>query len=196
VDAYEFTPYNLASGWAEAFVSAGFRPLSFWTFTFEREGRGFDGARYERVALGCFRWWVRQVNIRAVGPKFRRKFKHSFFSYLVAVDRHKDGYLHLHAVVDGFIEYRAGRDLWLSRYGFSYVSTIDGSEDARVALAHISKYARKTENDAADVDWWICRKPLRTPYLFPADSAMRADFNFSQNPYLMAEWGVVSAGGL
>lgn len=148
----------LVDGYVDLAISKGFIAQTFWTLTFDERRLGRVSA--ER-ALDCWHWFVGVVNSRMHGDRFRRWCKHSAFSYIVAVDYSWLGAVHLHAVVDGWVDFKIGYAIWNSSFGAPRAKMIDGDEDVRVAIGHVFKYAM-SGSDRIEF-WFRDRAPHRKP---------------------------------
>jgi hypothetical protein len=133
----------------------GFVPLLFVTLTFDESRLGTVSP--ER-ALSKWAWIVAILNRMTWGKSYKRRFKHSSFSYIVAVDFSKLGAVHLHAIIDGWIPLAELHRVWNHACGFAWVTKIKSSEDVRIAIAHVVKYATKGSDL---VDWWFSKSPIR-----------------------------------
>lgn len=148
---------DVQAGYVELALQHGFRPQSFWTLTFDERRTGKISA--ER-ALAAWRWFVRVLNEMAHGKHYRQWCKHSAFSYIAAVDHSELGAVHLHAVVDGWVDFREAYRVWNAAYGAPHATVISVGEDERVAIAHVVKYATKGSDRLAF--WFRDRAPERT----------------------------------
>jgi hypothetical protein len=121
----------------------------------------FIGRTEPRVATlaGLFKWWVVRLNERAGGVDFRRKWKHSYFSYAMVMERgEREGRLHMHALIAGWFDYRVGHKLWFDKVGYvRFESLVDQDQHARAAkVSYLAKYA--TKGPMAPLVW-IQRRP-------------------------------------
>lgn len=144
---------RLAEGYVMLAERNAFQPQSFWTPT-------FDEARVGRVsadrAISGWKFFVRVLNTRMYGKNFRRKCKHSMFSYIAAVDYSDLGAVHLHVVVDGWVDYEIAHAIWKASFGGLNIQPINSEEELRVANEHVVKYALK----ASDlVTFWFRDRP-------------------------------------
>lgn len=124
-----------SSDWVDWILAAGFVPHSKLTLTFENdvcEGKAW--AMWHRL--------VRELNVRTtLGPGYRRKVKHSYFGYVVGMERQARGVVHLHAVVDNRVSYVNVHRLWNEWAGWAWCKPVrDGEASLRYAL----KYALKS----------------------------------------------------
>lgn len=146
---------DVQDGWVELAAAQGFVPQTFWTLTFDEDRIGrVDPQR----ALGKWRWLVRVLNRQTYGPRVRQWCKHSAFSYIAAVDYSRLGAVHLHVVVDGWVDLRELHRLWNAGCGYAWISMIDQAEEVRVAIAHVVKYATKGSDR---IVFWFNRSPQR-----------------------------------
>jgi hypothetical protein len=149
---------DVQAGWVDLALERGFRAGTFWTLTFD-EGR--VGRVTPERALSAWRWIVRVLNEGMHGKGYRQWCKHSSWSYIAGVDYSSLGAVHLHAVVDGWVDFNQLHRVWGKAYGFVWTKVVEPGEDERVALAHVVKYATKGSDRLAF--WFRDRPPLRTP---------------------------------
>jgi len=142
-------PLGTVEAWVDFARAHGFIAQHFLTLTFDEKRIGPVGA--ER-ALMAWRRYVRVAMQSRYGRRFERKYGRASFSYIAAVDFSQLGAVHLHVVLDGALDYRHLHDMWPDRYGYCWTETVDTSEDTRVALAHVTKYATKSHGL---VDYWF-----------------------------------------
>lgn len=131
--------------------SVGFEPGHFITLTFRDHGLavGADKARW---------WWRRLVEAlnRDVGGKhYQRKWKHSYFSYVCALEYQRNGNAHLHAVCDNWLDYAKVHEFWQANCGFAWIKKIVG--DTRPVLRYVVKYILKS-NELPLI--WMVEKPV------------------------------------
>lgn len=100
-------------------------------------------------------WWRKLVKVLnagmcfAPGPKdYRKRWGHSYFSYIVGVEYQGNGNIHLHAVVDNWIDYELVHTWWEKFCGFAWIRKCD---DARKATTYALKYALKKGATDCDV---------------------------------------------
>lgn len=107
---------------------------SLITLTFEEE-------KTPDVARSLFNWFVRKLNKHAFGSHYTQKVGHSYFSYVVGLERQTRDVVHFHALVDKPLDFNYLHKLWGSRCGFAWV---DGSIHNRVnAIRYVCKYTVK-----------------------------------------------------
>lgn len=107
---------------------------SFLTLTFEFE-------KYPDVAWSLFKWFVRKNNIHAFGKHYSEKVKHSYFSYVVGMERQSRDVVHFHVLVDRPLDFKFVHRFWGKRCGFVW---IDGKIKSRsAALNYLCKYCIK-----------------------------------------------------
>lgn len=123
---------ELRGAWVSMFVGDhAFRPITHLILTFDqverRRGMGPDGA---------LKWWlrlVRFINEQAGGQRYREKWSHSYFSYIVGTEFHELGGVHLHVAVDQWIPYREVHDWWERSCGICRLVHIKDSGEALVS---------------------------------------------------------------
>ena len=162
----------LRDGWVEFAVTNGFVARSLVTLT-------FDPAR--RAAMTCAQamWWgrrlVRELNRAKGGDRYRRKWSHSYFGYVMGVEHHKSGAIHLHMVVDNWIDFGLLHALWQKWNGWAWIKQVD--DDPAKALRYVVKYVVKEDERPS---WWFVRRARVVidgdvvPVITAASSADRA----------------------
>jgi hypothetical protein len=166
--------------WLAWLRSVDFRPAMFMTLTYDN--------RYSEMPAewvrSTWKWLVHRLNKDVAGDDYKRKFKHSYFSYVMALEYQKRGALHIHALIENpneAIRYMRVHELWSpkfgGRFGFAWISHVPnpklvglnalkaGSEDA--ALRYVLKYVLKDGSPLV----WIKKKrvEVRTVDLRPFD---------------------------
>lgn len=126
------------STWAVWLQGLGFHPVGFFTLTFDDRRGGVT----PEAALWFWRHLVRLFNEDVGGTNYRRKWGHSWFSYVVGVEYHKTGVPHLHALVDGRLDFKTLHRRWNSLCGFAWTRIV-GEED--IACRYVLKYVAKGE---------------------------------------------------
>ena len=131
--------------WLAWFSSVGFAPTSFITLTFDNRFAevGPDWVR------GLWKKLVHELNKDVGGRDYRRKFKHSYFSYVMTLEYQTRGALHVHALVDNWIDYELLHRLWNSYAGFAWVKRVHPSSEHE--MRYVLKYVT---NDAAPLVWF------------------------------------------
>jgi hypothetical protein len=131
--------------WLAWFASVNFAPTSFITLTFDD--------RYSEVGAdwvrGLWKKLVHELNKDVGGRDYRRKFKHSYFSYVMTLEYQTRGALHVHALVDNWIDYDLLHRLWNSWAGFAWVKRVHPSSEHE--LRYVLKYVTK---DSAPLVWF------------------------------------------
>jgi hypothetical protein len=113
--------------------------VSHLTLTFDsrRHGMSVEGA------LFMWRRLVQQLNEDLGGHAYRDKWGHCYFGYLVGVEFHKSGVVHLHVVVDNWIDYRRVHAWWNEFCGFAWIKQLD--DGGLAALKYVVKYVMKSD---------------------------------------------------
>jgi hypothetical protein len=168
-------------------AAEGFRVLTHITLTFDDRDRPpiKPGDRYASVseigperAMGLWKKLVHELNVsmcarmggKRDGEIYRRWWKHSYFGYLVCLERQKRGTLHLHAVVDNWIDYSQVHKLWQSWAGFAWCRKIDDGDDR--AIRYVLKYVTKAHAPSAV---WLRRDRVAVPMAIQSASVVRFD---------------------
>jgi hypothetical protein len=113
------------------------------TFDSRRHGISVEGA------LFMWRRLVQQLNEDQGGKAYRDKWGHCYFGYLVGVEFHKSGVVHLHVVVDNWLDYRRVHGWWNEFCGFAWIKQLD--DGGLSALKYVVKYVMKS--DQAPTVW-------------------------------------------
>lgn len=105
----------------------------FGTLTFKNEvSPGY--------ALSCWRKWLQEVNTEEVGKRYSNYVGHSFFSYVLGVERQSRGVLHFHFLASKGFEFYFARRVWENMAGYCWFGLV--RSQAQVAR-YISKYIVK-----------------------------------------------------
>lgn len=120
---------------------------SFITLTFKDE-------KTPDVAGALFKWFIRQNNEHAFGKNYSRKVGHSYFSYLMGMERTTLDVVHLHAVVDKPLDFSFVHKFWGDRCGFAW---IDGNLKSKAAAVnYVCKYTVK----GGEIDPYVAQKQV------------------------------------
>jgi hypothetical protein len=118
------------------------------TFDDRRDGVTVDGALWFVKRL------VQTLNEEVGGRSYRDKWGHSYFGYVVGVERHKSGVPHVHVVVDNWVDFKRVHVFWNKHCGFAWTTIIkEGEELAK--LKYVVKYVVKVDQ-APGI--WLQRK--------------------------------------
>lgn len=135
---------------AEAYVSMAlardFLPVSHLTLTF---GQGREMVTPERASW-MWRRLVRRLNEHVGGRNYRRKWGHSYFGYILGVERHRDGVPHAHAVIDNWIDYSVAHSWWQQVAGWLWIRQV--GDDPVDVMRYVLKYVVK--EDAQPSIWF------------------------------------------
>jgi hypothetical protein len=83
---------------------------------------------------------VRVLNIGVFGPQYAKKCHHSYFGYLKAMEWQKRGVIHMHVLIDNYVNYELILRHWSSQHGFAQISSVG---DSFTALEYMTKYVMK-----------------------------------------------------
>lgn len=185
---------GLVDDWLAWLAAEGFRVLTHITLTFD--DRGYPpikpGDRYVSAAeigpekaMGLWKKLVHELNVsmcarmggKGEGEIYRRWWKHSYFGYLVCLERQKRGTLHLHAVVDNWVDYDQVHRLWQRWAGFAWCRKIDDGDDR--AIRYVLKYVTKAHAPSAV---WLKRERVLVPGAIQSASVVH--FNAIVQAYL------------
>jgi hypothetical protein len=121
------------------------------TMTFDPQRRGPVS---EAQALWWWRRLVRRLNEEIGGKHYRDKWGHSYFGYIAGVEYHKSGAVHMHAVVDNWIDFGLAHACWQAWNGWLWIRKCD--QDPAAALRYVVKYVTKADQRPS---WWFQREP-------------------------------------
>jgi len=131
-----------------AWLLPRFKPTTFLTLE-------WDTNRFPSVTVDRAYWWfarlVEMLNQEMLGLRYRRKCKHSYFSYLVVHEMHVKGNIHLHVLIDNWVDYALIHKWWNAHCGFAWTSTIPCTDPRKVFHGNTSK----TESMAAAVRYCL-----------------------------------------
>jgi len=92
--------------------------------------------------INSFYRLIRYINTKMYGDHYTRILGHSYFSYLVGIERQKRGALHLHVLVDRPVPFDYIRKMWDKSWGIGWVG-IDEVGDNLGACEYMTKYVAK-----------------------------------------------------
>lgn len=144
--------------WISLLNRDGFVPRALLTMTYGvKNSKGLD--KWDPWTLSAWqvqKHWkglVKHLNQEVLGYRYRRQVKHSYFSYLFVIEKHKSGCFHAHAIVNDFIDYAQVHDYWGKRYGFAWIR---GISDPDAAIKYVVKYITKEGEPL----YWHKKRPL------------------------------------
>lgn len=85
---------------------------------------------------------VRYINKEVFGNNYTRIVHHSYFSYVLGIEKQKRGALHIHALVDRPVPFAYLRRMWEIAFDMGWVG-IDKVDDKRGAVSYMVKYVMK-----------------------------------------------------
>lgn len=139
---------EIVETWVKFLAEKNFVGMSHITLTFDLKRWVQRGVT---VAAALFMWrrLVQAMNESALHTKdYQRKVGHSYFGYVVGVEFHKSGVVHLHVVVDNWIDYALVHEWWNKRCGFAWITKLKpGVEDEKRGVRYALKYALKSGCD-------------------------------------------------
>lgn len=127
-------------------LQAEFEPVTMITLTFREDVSA-------EKAWGLFKKWVHEINHHVIGKHYKRKYKHSYFGYIVTAERQARGTIHYHLVVDNYIPYKFSSSVWWRIGGFIKIKKVT---DAPGSIRYLLKYLTKTDIDP--VIWRVKKK--------------------------------------
>ena len=136
----------------ELFISGLSDWIIFLTLTF-REDKPPDSAKK------LFHYLVRILNEDVYGKKFYKFIKHSYFSYVLALEYQKREVVHFHVLIDKPINFKLTHSFWNYRAGFVVTNIIKYKDHA---IRYVSKYTLK----GGDHDFFVSEYN-KLPKVFP-----------------------------
>lgn len=109
---------------------------NFTTLTFEEETPP-DKARRLLYSL------INTLNEDLLGKHFKRKVKHSYFSYVTGIEYQKRDVIHFHMLADSPIHFDRIHSFWKYHAGFAWTEIIRDPVDV---VQYIAKYTLKGGN--------------------------------------------------
>lgn len=144
LDELPANPHPVIDDWLDWLFAKNFYPTAFITLTFDRQ-------KCAASVEGALWWWrrlVQHLNTRMANSDYRDKWGHSYFGYVVAVEYHKSGAVHLHAAVDNWIDFAEVHSWWGERCGFAWIKK---TQNSTAAMRYVLKYVVKS--DQAPTVW-------------------------------------------
>lgn len=128
---------------------------NFWTLTF-RDDKSPD------VARSLFRWLVKCLNHDLGGKNYINKWGHSYFSYVVGMERQSRDVVHFHVLADQPVNFSKIHGIWGDRCGFAFIdSNIRNQDD-------VTEYVCKYVSKGGELDLFKRKKqffdPANPPY--------------------------------
>jgi len=93
-------------------------------------------------ALSMWYRFVKLLNRRVFGSHYTRIVHHSYFSYVLGIERQTRGVLHFHVLIDRPIDYSFIHKIWNDWAGYAWIEKIE-LEKYRDAVFYVSKYIIK-----------------------------------------------------
>jgi hypothetical protein len=118
--------------WLEKTVN--FIPVAHVTLTFEQ----FDISG--QLAWNKFKKWIHEINKEVLGPKYKRSWKHCYFSYVVVPEYQTRGTIHYHVLIDNWFPWKFAQKLWWDLAGFIKIKKVNNTE---AAIRYVMKYITK-----------------------------------------------------
>lgn len=106
---------------------------TFTTLTFERQVS-------EEFAIRVLMGFIAELNRIKFGNHYTRKVGHSYFSYVVGVEKQHNGNTHFHMITDDRLDYGEMIHYWHNRAGYAYIEPIKNPEQT---IIYVTKYALK-----------------------------------------------------
>ena len=125
-----------------------FHPEAMVSFTFK------DDRVREDKAWGLFKKWVDAINQEVEGKNYKRKWKHSYFGYVISAEYQMREVIHYHALIDNWFPWGFASKYWWKWSGFIKIkrnlSNVPG------AIRYTMKYVMKS--GVAPVVWLTKKK--------------------------------------
>jgi hypothetical protein len=121
-------------GWIHFLELKGFEPKALVTLTFKEVDTS------PQRAWNLLKKWVHEVNKFVEGPKYKRRWKHSYFSYFVVAEYQTRGAIHYHLLIDRWFPWDYASRYWWNIAGFIDIRKVDNTE---AAIRYVTKYLTK-----------------------------------------------------
>jgi len=106
---------------------------AFYTLTYRDEVS-------KEQAIRDIKYFIRIANEIKHGKHYTRHVGHSFFSYVIGMERQERGVIHFHMCIDRPIDFTWVHWFWNQKHGYAYIKKI---QDLPNALKYTVKYAVK-----------------------------------------------------
>jgi hypothetical protein len=106
---------------------------NFITLTFENEVSPDS-------AVKKWKWLVQTLNKEKFGKNYTRKVGHSYFSYILAMEKQTRGVIHFHSLIHTSIEYKTVHKFWSKYCGFAWC---EQTKEHKKVIEYITKYMCK-----------------------------------------------------
>lgn len=106
---------------------------TFFTFTFREEIS-------KESAYRQIKYFIRIANELKFGKHYTQKVGHSYFSYVIGMERQERGVIHFHMCIDREIDFSWVHWFWNLKHGFVWIEKI---QDLPKSLKYTVKYAVK-----------------------------------------------------
>ncbi|MCD4735603.1 MAG: hypothetical protein K8R53_06135 [Bacteroidales bacterium] len=100
----------------------------------------FRNSKYFDVSIGWWKKLVKELNKDLVGNHYSRKVGHSYFSYVLGIEKQVRGDYHFHVLIDRPIHFKLLHEYWGRECGFLKTEIIRKKEHA---VQYITKYICK-----------------------------------------------------
>lgn len=131
------TSEDLAKAWQDWIMKFA-EWKSFITLTFSQADRKYAVSQDQVIYF----WGLlnRKLNEDLYGHHHTRTVRHGYFSYVVAIEPHRSGALHAHALVDQPVDWSGIKEFWFQIAGLAYIEPVD---DREKLAGYVSKYVVK-----------------------------------------------------
>ena len=135
IDLIEKRKHSLSWWWVEWLEkTVNFVPVAHATLTFEQVDIS------EQLAWNRFKKWIHEINKDVIGPKYKRTWKHCYFSYVVVPEYQTRGTIHFHVLIDNWFPWKFASEYWWDNSGFIKIKKVQNVE---AAVRYVMKYVTK-----------------------------------------------------
>lgn len=113
------------------------------------------------VVNGYFKRLIQVLNKEVYGSHYTHVVGHSYFNYVVGMERQVRGVLHLHVLADRPLHYQFIHRWWGFSMGYSLIEKVKDQKDA---LRYVTKYVYKAGEENVEV---YLGAPKRKPKTLP-----------------------------
>lgn len=125
----------------------------------------FRNAKYYDVAINHWKRFVFVLNKSLLGKNYSRKVGHSYFSYILGIEKQSRGDYHFHVLTDKPLDFKLIHEFWGREHGFAKTEIIRVKSES---VKYITKYLCK----GGILEPYKCEKdfkPTLTPYWWKFD---------------------------
>ena len=140
---------EIRRSWVDFLEEQEFKPESLVTLTFSCETIS------DRRAYFAFKKWLHEINKYVEGEKYKRRWKHCYFSYFVVGEREKRLTVTYHVLIDNWFPWRYAARYWWNFMGYIDIRRVN---NVSAALRYVAKFF---DEDGLEPILWQTKKRWR-----------------------------------